>query len=410
MNIILLGNGFDLAHDLPTTYTNFLDFMKKIDPSYDEKNKLKLNPQIDKLINDSNNADSINKIQQLCTDNIWLEYFSIRNNLYPNWCDFESEIEYITKNLEKMKKELETTREIASPKFYKHPSFDFLLLSIRSLLLSTIYKSNLIESYSIDFLRNKLPGIAILTLGNNTFTFNKMIEDFPRTESFAENLSLPFEFLINFILKQLNDFTKCFEIYLSIFINQIDIQKIYFINELIDKRNLKILNFNYTNTIEHYKLPYDADICYIHGKACNDDNNNLVLGINETESKIDPMFTRFRKYFQRIEKDCAYNYRAWINSINYQNRGKQFSLGAAEHNLYILGHSLTLNDKNILNELITLPGMSTTIYYYSDDSKLNLMENLASILGYQKFTDYREAEAVKFIKGNFEKKVTKTLN
>ncbi len=27
MNILLIGNGFDLAHDLPTKYTDFLDFV-----------------------------------------------------------------------------------------------------------------------------------------------------------------------------------------------------------------------------------------------------------------------------------------------------------------------------------------------------------------------------------------------
>lgn len=28
MNILVLGNGFDLAHDLPTSYRAFLDFTK----------------------------------------------------------------------------------------------------------------------------------------------------------------------------------------------------------------------------------------------------------------------------------------------------------------------------------------------------------------------------------------------
>ena len=29
MNILLIGNGFDLAHGLPTQYKNFLDFCIK---------------------------------------------------------------------------------------------------------------------------------------------------------------------------------------------------------------------------------------------------------------------------------------------------------------------------------------------------------------------------------------------
>lgn len=29
MNILLIGNGFDLAHNLPTTYNHFLNFCQK---------------------------------------------------------------------------------------------------------------------------------------------------------------------------------------------------------------------------------------------------------------------------------------------------------------------------------------------------------------------------------------------
>ena len=29
MNILVIGNGFDLAHGLPTKYTDFLDFIKE---------------------------------------------------------------------------------------------------------------------------------------------------------------------------------------------------------------------------------------------------------------------------------------------------------------------------------------------------------------------------------------------
>ena len=34
MNILVIGNGFDLAHELPTKYTDFLDFCKIIRSIY----------------------------------------------------------------------------------------------------------------------------------------------------------------------------------------------------------------------------------------------------------------------------------------------------------------------------------------------------------------------------------------
>ncbi|MGN0683417.1 MAG: AbiH family protein [Oscillospiraceae bacterium] len=30
MNVLIIGNGFDIAHKLPTEYTSFLDFIKFI--------------------------------------------------------------------------------------------------------------------------------------------------------------------------------------------------------------------------------------------------------------------------------------------------------------------------------------------------------------------------------------------
>ena len=58
MNILVLGNGFDLAHGLPTSYINFLEFCEKVIPIYNGIDKLyisyksnyKISPIIDAFI------------------------------------------------------------------------------------------------------------------------------------------------------------------------------------------------------------------------------------------------------------------------------------------------------------------------------------------------------------------------
>ena len=35
MNILIIGNGFDLAHELPTKYPDFLEFCKRVFPVYE---------------------------------------------------------------------------------------------------------------------------------------------------------------------------------------------------------------------------------------------------------------------------------------------------------------------------------------------------------------------------------------
>lgn len=40
MNILLIGNGFDLEHGLPTRYKDFLDFCRKVKQLYTTANKI----------------------------------------------------------------------------------------------------------------------------------------------------------------------------------------------------------------------------------------------------------------------------------------------------------------------------------------------------------------------------------
>lgn len=261
------------------------------------------------------------------------------------------------------------------------------------------FKRNKIYFYSGGYFTENIIYIN-LTLNINQF------EDLSYITNILNIVNIAFEKLIDHILNQLNDFTKCFELYLFHFVNKMDIKKISFIQKILsDDRDLKVINFNYTNTLSKYDFYRKDNVCHIHGEAFSNDENNLVLGINETEQNIDPMFTRFRKYFQRFEKNASHIYRSWITIYNLLNQSKQLPTNEASNTLHIVGHSLTLSDKNILYELITLPELKTIIYYHSDSSKINLMQNLAAILGYQKFTEYMESQKINFEKGMFQNTV-----
>lgn len=391
MNILLLGNGFDLAHGLPTTYKNFLDFLKRIDPTY-SKTPITLSCELENLLVKS--TEYISYINDKIEGNYWYSYFMETTNLNNNWCDFESEIEFIVKRLEECKEYLVKNRSINMENITNN-SKSLIPLMIKCYLSRNLPLANNSISATTTFIEmNNVRYKVILTYGtshNNSPLANHIAINRP--------INIPFEDLINFILNELNNFTKAFELYLIYFVSKIQIKKINFISNILFNKELNVINFNYTHTIDAYnqKMP----ICHIHGEINDNGENNLVLGIDETEDNIDPMFTRFRKYFQRFEKNCNHKYREWINQINHYNHSRIISLGTECQHLYIIGHSLTLSDKNILHELITLKGMKTTIYYYSDESKSNLMQNLAAILGYQDFTRYLEAEAITFVQGEF---------
>ena len=115
MNILVIGYGFDLAHGLPTKYTDFLKFVEVINQVIEIKNNddisnldwRGINQQIKELIkinmgNVRNNIFSQGQVwRELLEDNFWIEYF-LQCLMYQkeNWIDFESEISKIIQSLD----------------------------------------------------------------------------------------------------------------------------------------------------------------------------------------------------------------------------------------------------------------------------------------------------------------------
>ena len=125
MNILVIGNGFDLAHGLPTRYTDFLDFIKSFIDCY----KKAQNNQIDWVYYDTHKESNaflkkwfssfyendngqskaekeatvkiIEELKENIESNIWIEYF-LQNPMYQkeNWIDFENEISKVIQSLD----------------------------------------------------------------------------------------------------------------------------------------------------------------------------------------------------------------------------------------------------------------------------------------------------------------------
>lgn len=95
MNILIIGNGFDLAHGLPTTYKDFLKFTDKF-----EEYRLR-NENGD----DKNVGDLIQELSALIKNNVWIKYFknlceSRTEQGKDGWIDFGSEISHIIQTLD----------------------------------------------------------------------------------------------------------------------------------------------------------------------------------------------------------------------------------------------------------------------------------------------------------------------
>lgn len=118
-NVLIIGNGFDLYHKLPTRYIDFLFLVKNWSDFFDDYNRSlrekiedleykKFNITLDaygKLTNDSLrdfakysknfNSDKIQTLNVILSKNAWIQYFIKSGYEKEGWIDFESEIEKV---------------------------------------------------------------------------------------------------------------------------------------------------------------------------------------------------------------------------------------------------------------------------------------------------------------------------
>ena len=104
MNILIIGNGFDIAHGMPTKYGDFLNFIRRY---VEFRNSNEVSIQNEEAFEDIiklkiKNPELYEEIDVLTNDNVWYRHF---NSIYENrmidgkdgWIDFESEISSIVK-------------------------------------------------------------------------------------------------------------------------------------------------------------------------------------------------------------------------------------------------------------------------------------------------------------------------
>lgn len=340
-NILVIGNGFDLVHGLPTRYMDFLKFIE----GYFNYNKMgETQEQYFVDFKKIEKQKEYFEINELMNNNLWFYYFcdlKMHRLLEgkDNWIDFEKEISIVVQTLDK---------------------------TIR------LYNQRELDDFSDEHIRKHLNKLQYL------LKQNQKISPTIKNEINIENL----ESLKQNLLKDLNRFIRCMEIYFN-YINGYSMHNVKS-KEFIKKLNInKILSFNYTNTFECLYSSHFADITYdyIHGKA-NEEHDlnscNLVLGIDEylddSEKNTNVEFAQFKKFFQRIYKGTGCIYKDWL----IENEREMY---IPNINLYFIGHSLDVTDKDILKELILHEGANTTIYYHNQEALSRMITNLVKVIG-----------------------------
>lgn len=104
-NILIIGNGFDLSHYLPTKYDHFMDVMDAIESS--NNNEMSFDDLFVKCREDwfiaktkeyyktediFLNTEQLNEIRKLLKENCWYQYFKNHVQEIKTWIDFEEKI------------------------------------------------------------------------------------------------------------------------------------------------------------------------------------------------------------------------------------------------------------------------------------------------------------------------------
>lgn len=380
MNMLIIGNGFDLAHKRPTAYSDFLLFLelmleirgckvsradvkKYLDDEHGDlcpRVKEYLLSSFDtRLITESGCIKNRNAVIQELYDclhkNVWYEYFQLihkKNEIRGrNWIDFEQEIRYI---------------------------IEFFDCGIDNIYEQWLESLNIHQSVpdKIVWFSKKLDFYEYNQINNRDNSYKNTCYDF-----------------IEKSYHDLEKLIRCLEIYLIYCVEKMQIA--YYSPDIKELKVNSILSFNYT-TIPKYVYPSLSGTHQhqIHGFAKANRilvNNNMVLGVNEywqgSEKNFRTNFNCYKKFVQRIVKEVGINYKnALDRMIHEYNMAKESCERRHQkppncNNVYIFGHSLDVTDGDILREVIRTSGVVTTVFYRHKQQQSDQIANLSKVLG-----------------------------
>lgn len=393
--IILIGNGFDLAHGLHTSYSdfirNYLDLVrlgltKCASNMFDDglyKITLKNNGifgSLDMLVTTPETPESDDWRQYLVTRD-QTHYVTINkcrlmdhilyNMSNKNWVDIENAYYLLLKNSEScfdnnvsdLNKNMSCLREKLSGYLHtiqdKYIKREIYKRSIESIIYAPINYRDISEDGKVrfnQFLSRKWnsankEGISsvLKAIGLNN----------------AEQIHLAVEY-------RGSQFKNEFSLLQDVKDNERGTNVPYY---YLAPDNIMMLNFNYTNTAKMYhRGGAHISINHIHGELDNP-NNPIIFGYGDEldegyrilQNKNDNRYTENFKSIRYLETDNYKKLLSFINSDIYQ--------------VYILGHSCGNSDRTLLNTLFEHPNcVSIKPYYYQrTDGSDNYMEIVQNI-------------------------------
>lgn len=386
MDILLLGNGFDLYHDFPTAYIDFLHTvqflvdnyssdMSTVGDVFENKTLQTKNNNIKKSYEQFNetynltklDAENVNSLIKTAKDNLWFRYLYNLLNSDINWVDFEKEIAVVLDAFKlffnsfglicKDEKDAQAMHIVKQFLFFSHDTKEYYAIG------SFLGISAIKNEYKLE-----------VPFGSRIFKINESK-------------------IINELYLQLRELADILKIYLQLFVdNHSKILKTHGLYQKITPWLFSgdyVISFNYTNT---YTLLHDTPgrIFNIHGNV----DDNIVLGINsdidDDLGSIDTLFLKFKKYYQRTFFKTDIKYLNEIKKVNCNPSVRQHST------LHVAGHSLDKTDEEVIKTVFEIVE-KIKIFYHNYDAVSDYIKNLVTIYGKDEFDRLRSEKGLEFL-------------
>lgn len=313
--LILIGNGFDLAHGLKTSYSHFLLWYLK---------------NVITILNDKNRYEDI----LIKAKRITFEKLEIKS--IKNFIDLQivqpTEV-YVKIAVEYRNPFIKHLIELTGKKRWVDIEYEYFLE------VSNIY---------------------------DKYTREHRVE----TEEKIVTLNRHFAYIRNKLKEYINFAFNMDDIIIQRKIDEI-IQKI---DQSTKEKSLYFLNFNYTKTIqkyiygrefmwiEHDRMEHKNEfkVINIHGEADDDDERNpIIFGYG------DEMTDYYRKLEEININELTEYFKTfhYFKTDNYQELSR--FINSDSYDVYILGHSCGISDRVLLNSIFENPNCnSIQIYHY----------------------------------------------
>lgn len=298
--LVLIGNGFDLAHGLKTSYKDFMTWY--------------MCTAFEKFVSKGNYFDPLFEINK--------KYLGMGNDFSIMPETVQAVMDSINCN-------------------------DF-----QSIKYNSVFFRKLIDSH----LENKWVDIELFYFHSLKIHF--LNPDPNSAKKAIEKLNIEFNFMISKLteyIKKVNDNL--------VNINELSISEsrsnlketIKYIGE---NKPVKFLNFNYTNTILDKHYAHQEEVIHIHGQVSNIETNPIIFGYGD---ESDPIYQKIEDSGENIYLEHIKSF-GYFQTKQYQNLLS--FIDSDKYHVYIVGHSCGLSDRVLLNEIFENENCEKIDIYY----------------------------------------------